>query len=230
MSVPSAMPNWHLHHMNALGKLDALVGPVEDAAANCYTRIAEVLEPPVVDILVQAVWQSSVIPDRGHVGYGNEDLVTLWLAPGHPKLDENLGEPLARTVAHEINHVLRFRSAGGTITLGDHLVCEGLAGRFVEQLFGNAPEPWECAVSPQDFAQYLPRAIASFDTPAGYRSEEISMHEWMFGSGDLPRWLGYTLGYEMVGACLRDRPKLRASDLISLPSADFKPALASLAS
>ncbi len=224
------MPNWHLHHMNALGKLDALMGPVEAAATDTYGRIARVFEPPVVDILVQAVWQSSVIPDRGHTGFGNEDLVTLWLAPGHPKLEENLGEPLARTVAHEINHVMRFRSAGGTRTLGDHLVCEGLAGRFVEQLFGNVPEPWECALSPQELAQYVSRALECFDIPAGYRSEEISMHEWMFGSGDLPSWLGYTLGYEIIGAYLKARPELQASDLISIPSADFKPALAGLTS
>ncbi|WP_323797083.1 DUF2268 domain-containing putative Zn-dependent protease [Nisaea sp.] len=229
MSGTEATANWHVHYVNARGKLDRLKPHVEAALEDVYPRISKVCEPPAVDILVEAVWNSSVIPERGHVGYGNEDLVTLWLAPEHPKLDENLGEPLARMIAHEMNHVMRFRSVGGPESLGDHLICEGFAGRFVQELFGNSPEPWEQAIPKTEFQRYIPQAMDDFNKRAGYRQEKISMYEWMFASGTMPRWLGYTLGYEIVGQYLEDHPDLRASGLLDIPSTDFKPALAKLA-
>lgn len=221
--------NWHVHYVNARGKLDGLKPHVEAALQDVYPRMSKVCEPPVVDILVEAVWNSSVIPERGHMGYGNEDLVTLWLAPEHPKLAENLGQPLSRTVAHEMNHVMRFRSAGGTKTLGDLLVSEGLAGQFVKELFGSEPEPWEQALSRSKLRQYIPRAAEHFESDASRSSKEIDINEWMFGTGALPRWLGYTLGYEIVGQYLEDHPDLTASGLLDIQSANFKPTLAKLA-
>ncbi|WP_051285042.1 DUF2268 domain-containing putative Zn-dependent protease [Nisaea denitrificans] len=220
--------NWHVHYVNARGKLDDLKPHVEAALQDVYPRISKICEPPVVDILVEAVWNSSVIPERGHLGRGNEDLVTLWLAPEHPMLAENLGEPLARVIAHEMNHVLRFRSAGGSKTLGDLIVSEGLACQFVKELFGNAPEPWEQALSRSELGQFIPRATEHFESSADWRSQEIDISEWMFGTGALPRWLGYTLGYELVGQYLEDHPDLSASGLVDIPSTDFKPALAKL--
>lgn len=229
MSSTGATANWHVHYVNARGKFDDLKPHVEAALRDVYPRIAEVGEPPVVDILVEAVWNSSVIPERGHMGYGNEDLVTLWLAPEHPKLIENLGEPLARMIAHEMNHVMRFRSAGGTKTLGDLLVSEGLAGQFVKELFGSEPEPWEQALSRSELRQFIPRTAEHFESDASRGSKKIDTNEWMFGTGALPRWLGYTLGYEIVGQYLKEHPDLRASGLLGIPSTDFKPALAKLA-
>jgi len=228
MTGTGATANWHVHYVNARGKLDDLKPHVEAALQDVYPRIAAVCEPPAVDILVEAVWNSSVIPERGHMGYGNEDLVTLWLAPEHPMLAGNLGEPLSRMIAHEMNHVLRFRSAGGTKTLGDLLVSEGLAGQFVKELFDSEPEPWEQALSRSGLRQFIPSATENFESHASRGSKETDINEWMFGTGALPRWLGYTLGYEIVGQYLEDHPDLSASDLLDIPSIDFKPALAKL--
>ena len=53
---------------------------------------------------------------------------------------------LRRHVAHEVHYCLRMGGPGYGRSLGEALVSEGLAGRFVAKLFGNAPEPWECAI------------------------------------------------------------------------------------
>jgi len=39
--------------------------------------------------------------------------------------------------------------------------------------------------------------------------------EWFFGSGDLPRWAGYTLGFDIVSGYLRRHPALTAADLVT---------------
>ncbi|UUX51401.1 DUF2268 domain-containing protein [Nisaea acidiphila] len=221
---------WHIHYVNARGELEAVKGAFETALTDAHRRISEITEPPAVDFLVESVWTSSVIPERGHLGRANDSLVTFWLALDHPVFKDNLGEPLARSIAHEINHVMRFRAAGFSSTFGQLLVSEGLAGRFVEELYSNKPEPWEQALTRAELAGYVDSALDQFDASTVYRQSEIDVNEWMFGTGKLPRWLGYTLGYEMVGAYLRERPELRASDLLSIPSADFKPMLAGLAS
>ncbi len=231
MTGTGATANWHVHYVNARGKLDDLKPHVEAALQDVYPRIAAVCEPPAVDILVEAVWNSSVIPERGHTGFANEDLVKLWLAPEHPKLPENLGEPFARTIAHEMNHVMRARSAGDPKTLGDRLVSEGFAGQFVKELFGNEPEPWEQALSRAELQQYIQLATENFDSKADFRpgGNDIDLYEWLLGKGSLPLRLGFTLGYEIVGQYLEDHPDLSASDLLDLPSTNFKPALAKLA-
>ncbi|MEP3112154.1 DUF2268 domain-containing putative Zn-dependent protease [Nisaea sp.] len=227
MTGTGATANWHVHYVNARGKLDGLKSHVEAALQDVYPRMSKICEPPAVDILVEAVWNSSVIPERGHTGFVNEELVTLWLAPEHPKLTKNIGEPLARTVAHEMNHVMRFRAVDGPKTLGDTLVSEGLAGQFVKELFGNEPELWEQALSRSELRQYIELAKENFESSASYRpnGNDLDLYEWMLGKGSLPLRLGYTLGYEIVGQYPEDHPNHSASGLLDQPSADFKPAL-----
>ena len=69
-------------------------------------------------------------------------------------------------------------------TLGEALVSEGLAGHFVQRLFGNPPEPWEHAV----------------------------------GVGEYPRWLGYTLGYAIVGKWLGSAREPDVATLVNVPA------------
>jgi uncharacterized protein YjaZ len=45
---------------------------------------------------------------------------------------------------------------------------------------------------------------------------EIEDHAgWFFGSGDIPRWAGYTLGFDIVSGYLRAHPALLAADLVT---------------
>lgn len=125
-------------------------------------------------------------------------------------------------IAHEMHHAMRFQSIGYPKTLGDAFVSEGLAGRFVEELFQNDPEPWEHAFSRLELQEYVPLAQKNFN------NSDYDYAEWTAGTGGLPRWLGYTLGYEIVGDFIANNSGARASNLVSAPSTDFKPALAKL--
>jgi uncharacterized protein YjaZ len=89
-------------------------------------------------------------------------------------------------------------------TPGEALVSEGLAGRFVGHLFGNPPEPWECAVADEILRDHRPDAAA-------LASSDHRQVAWFFGTRDgrFPRWLGYTLGHRIVGDWLATMPDLR---------------------
>lgn len=108
------------------------------------------------------------------------------------------------------------------------MVSEGRAGQFAKELSGSEPEPWEQDLSRSELRQFIPRTTEHFEPHASRGTKEIDINEWMFASGTMPRWLGYTLGYEIVGQYLEDHPDLSASDLLDLPSTEFKPALAKL--
>ncbi|MBF6300158.1 peptidase [Nocardia amamiensis] len=77
-------------------------------------------------------------PSLGITGNGGMSgfiLITLWPYP------ENV-ERLEATAVHELNHNLRY-SPGGvvwnptTVTVGEHVVSEGLADAFARQLYGD---------------------------------------------------------------------------------------------
>ncbi|MEU2034336.1 DUF2268 domain-containing protein [Nocardia amamiensis] len=71
----------------------------------------------------------------GNGGMSGYILITLWPYP------ENV-ERLEATAVHELNHNLRY-SPGGvvwnpmTVTVGEHVVSEGLADAFARQLYGD---------------------------------------------------------------------------------------------
>ncbi len=92
------------------------------------------------------------------------------------------------------------------------MVSEGLAGRFVEHVLGTPPELWEKAVDFAELPKYLP-------DPDVLWSADYDHPEWFFGTKSLPRWLGYTMGYEVVGQWLRQRPRPGKEEWINTSAA-----------
>ena len=43
---------------------------------------------------------------------------------------------------------------------------------------------------------------------------------WFYGAGTLPRWIGYTLGYAIVGDWLKTVPEADGAALVEVPTAD----------
>lgn len=91
---------------------------------------------------------------------------------------------------------------------------EGLAGHFVKRLFDTPPEPWECAVEPDTAATFFPKADELASTNYGHGA-------WFYGEGGkYPVWLGYTLGYVIVGRWLHTVPAADVSTLVNATTAD----------
>lgn len=201
--------------MNARGQLDHYEKRVRQAVSNVAraTTALEKLGP--LDIVVQE--GRRVIPQIGLMGYTPKaDVIFLTLDSESEALEANLDRSLERVVAHEFHHARRWDTVGFGQTLGETLVTEGLAGRFVEEIYGNPPEPWESAVSSDKLQTHLNAAAKEWE------STDYDHMRWFFGRGDLPHWIGYTLGYQLVGKYLEDNPESRPSLLASEPAASFR--------
>jgi Predicted Zn-dependent protease (DUF2268) len=90
---------------------------------------------------------------------------------------------------------------GYGVTLGQALVSEGLADHFASEVFPDTPSrPCDHALTRAQERSLWLVARRVLNIPFGY-----DHWEWFFGAGTIPRWAGYTLGYEIVGQYLSHR-------------------------
>lgn len=82
----------------------------------------------------------------------------------------------------------------------------------MSRLFNSPPEPWECAVTDEVLAANLPDNVALVGNGYEHRA-------WFFGFEErYPRWLGYTLGYRIVGDWLNSGTDLSGDAWINVPA------------
>ena len=181
-----------MHVANASGQLTPHEGAIRAAIARGQALGEARLPEAAIDVVVQH-WPGQVIGGLGFVGYcPTGDMIQLTFDAANENLPRNLGEPLVRTVLHELHHVHRWRGPGYGTTLGAAVLSEGLAGHFTRECCGTPPEPWEDAHAPEVLQAEADRVRAGWLEPYDHA-------EWFFGSKELPGWFGYTLGYRMVG-------------------------------
>ncbi|MBM2577654.1 hypothetical protein JQC91_15210 [Jannaschia sp. Os4] len=192
---------------------------IEAAIAATRARVAAVADPVPIRFLLVAD-RSRALPMHGFGGYcGDPDVIRLSFDPKNPNMVPNLGATLERAIAHEYHHALRAAAPGYGAKLGSALVAEGLAGHFVRMLHRSPPEPWEAALGPEELDPWRAPALERFDrTGHGHA-------RWFFGADGHPRWLGYALGYDLVGRHLRRHPDETPLTLAHAPHMAFRDAV-----
>jgi hypothetical protein len=143
--------------------------------------------------------------------------VTLVLDPAFRDFASTLRVWLPVTLAHELNHAQRINSGPGVgHTLLDAMVFEGVADAFSIQAFPQTPPiPWNHALSRTE-------EKAAWRQAKGKLHLLLDMSEyrgWFFGTGSLPRWTGYTLGFRIVSGFLGRHPHETAASITSLSAA-----------
>ncbi|MXS17880.1 DUF2268 domain-containing putative Zn-dependent protease [Pseudomonas oryzihabitans] len=199
-----------LHLLNASGRLDPWRAILQETFTDALTRIAAHLPEQRVDVVVQAgAW---VIPELGLNGYSPDaERVFLTLDPDSPHLQQAFPDRFTALLGHELHHCLRHAGPGYGSTLGEVLVSEGLACQFEGELTGQLPF---CAqAAPQEMARYWDDLSAELHQPYDHA-------RWFFGSGDLPRHLGYALGRWRVDRYLQ-RHGLTAAACGQYPATAF---------
>lgn len=215
--------DWTVHLLDARGEVRPYADAVDDAVADVRARAGATVALPPLDLVVGAA-SGRGIQEIGHVGYTpRAGLIHLMLDPDNANLPRNLGLPLARTIAHELHHALRWERGGYGATLGAALVSEGLAGRFVAELYGSPPELWEAALGPVALRAAAADALGEIHAP---RYDHAA---WFFGGGAQPRWAGYTLGFALVGRWLAAAPGRTAAGAAGTPADDILPELTAMA-
>lgn len=213
--VELIMDRWTLHWLEASGSLDDFRAEVIGEFDTACKTVSRLLTPPRLDVLIQRL-PGETIPEMGLMGRAYRSTTfSMTLDPDNPNWLPSLRSgALHRQIVHEVHHCLRMAGPGYGWTLGEALVSEGLAGQFVRHLLGSDPEPWEHAVTT---AELLRAPVDLQALESGYYNHS----EWFFGSGAHPKWLGYTLGYQMVGRWLASVGDIDGATWINVPAADI---------
>lgn len=209
------MAYWQLHPLNARHGLTRILPELRAAANDAVAQVAAVTALPDFDLVV-----------RAQSGAGMSDWGVAGRAPAPGVIEVTLDPArwtpaaLIRTLVHDMHHLIRWEGPGYGRSLGEALVSEGLAGHFVTQVLGGAPDPWDAAAPGNGTAR---RALTEWARPHYDRSE------WFMGRGKLRRWTGYGLGNRLIAAHLGPRADESALTLAHAPADLFRPALRALA-
>ena len=145
-----------------------------------------------------------VIPEVGVGGYSaSPNLLYVRIDPNFRGITKTLDVSLRSTIAHEMNHCVRSFLRGPEKTLLEAIISEGLADHFDIEVNGGEPKPWDTSVKPSRFS-----AIKKKIKPE-LNKEEYDNALWFFGANEknVPRWAGYSLGFEVVGECIKTSGK-----------------------
>ncbi|MFI9505650.1 DUF2268 domain-containing protein [Nocardia sp. NPDC052566] len=129
-----------LETMAAAGVWDRMQRALDEAHEVLVAANPGLVAPDITVLLVlgdpgDANFMETSLGVNGFGGISGYIVITLWPYP------ENL-EHVESTAVHELNHNLRY-SPGGvvwnpmTVTVGEHVVGEGLADAFARQLYGD---------------------------------------------------------------------------------------------
>ena len=166
------------------------------------------------DVILRA--GNAVIQEKGHLRYTPErGLIYVTVDPENPAVRTSSSQSLERMLAGELHHPSRWDGPRYGKTLGEALVPKGLAGHFARETLWRRPRTLG-ATTASTFRPYL------FKAQADWQSADYNHAEWVFGSQEFPAWVGYSLGYEMVGRYLVAHCDARASNLVHADVADFR--------
>jgi uncharacterized protein YjaZ len=115
-------------------------------------------------------------------------------------VDKVISVDLPLTIQHEFSHVVRANTVGYPETLLDSFVDEGIAC-FVEQ----------SAMSERviPYIQEIPGETVLLEDARKLFEQRLTSKlysDWFYGTGDLPRWIGYRLGFLMIQNYMTKNP------------------------
>lgn len=195
-----------------------LKGKIESIVDETVTEVNAIM--PINDVEIRiSINANQVIPEIGIGGYNpNEKEVIIYLDPNFNNLGKSLDTELGPIVAHELHHANRRRSVGYGATLHSAAVSEGMADWFSMEVTGIDPPIWSVAIQGGTLDYWIEQASEVW-------TEEAYDHSlWFFGSTDqVPRWAGYSIGFELVKDFIAKNPGRKASDLFDEPAESFLP-------
>ena len=210
-------PPFELHLLNAAGQLRPVVSFLQSRVRSAHEEACRHLPLGPIDIVAQS--GTKVIPGKGHVGFApSAHTIFVTVDPDDPALLADQNRSFERMLAHEFHHAARWAGPGYGTTLGGAMASEGLACRFVREVYGPPHEPWETAVGSYEIKNRMTTAEAEWD------KSDYDHARWFFGSGDLPDGLGYAMGAWLIDGHMTDNPEDSAAALVHAPAGRFRPA------
>lgn len=190
------------------GDLDGSVSTkIEILVSEGMTQVQDIM--PIDDLLIQIIVDPSrVIPEIGIGGFNpNSNEVRIYINPDFNNLEASLDAEFIPMLAHEVHHALRRRSVGYGSTLFEAIISEGLADHFSVEMTGVEIPRWSHALDSLQLIEMMAEAEAI------WHESPYDHNAWFFGNETIPRWTGYSLGYELVKQYKNNNPGSLASML-----------------
>lgn len=126
---------------------------------------------------------------------------------------------IADSVAHEINHSVSFFhhfDRYGKWSLLDHIINEGLAENFREDVLKTKPAPWAIALTKKEAFHTL-KSIKHLL----YSKKSDIQREILSGSRNYKRWTGYSIGYWLLKDFREKNKNLSWEEIIKIKPEDI---------
>ncbi|MGP3918167.1 DUF2268 domain-containing protein [Nonomuraea sp. 10N515B] len=136
---------------------------------------------------------------------------------------------IAHCAVHEFHHNVRFTNVEWnpvTVTVGEHVVAEGLAEAFVRELSGpEAMGPWSSMVTGEAFDRAYELIMADFDLEgmrhtSAYVLGDTAVRNFGQEPRGIPDMAGYAVGLRLVDRALA-ATGLTAAEATLLPAAEL---------
>ncbi|SHF59549.1 DUF2268 domain-containing protein [Streptoalloteichus hindustanus] len=172
-------------------------------------------------------------PDDDHLTVRSEGYFGMGGFPGAIQLvmwpTETSLEKIGYCAAHELHHNVRYANVvwnPATVTVGEHVVAEGLAEAFVRELAGEqAVGPWSQRLTGAELDRAYDRITADIDLAGMHNllpyvmGDATARHMGQEPVG-LPDFAGYAVGLRIVDAHLA-ATGLTAAQSVALPAREI---------
>lgn len=188
---------------NASSSLNPHLGMIKSAYDNACTQASKDIGADQIDVVVVDAAYNA-IPELGVGGYTpSAHIVYLSLDPAHDikETDIYMG------MLHEIHHAMRWRDPGYGLTLEEALYTEGLAALYEEEVTQQRP-----IYTMMEFTEaHINLAKKDFE------NSSYDHHMWFIsGNAEIPRWFGYSYGYQLAKSASKKLTK-SAAELVHAP-------------
>jgi uncharacterized protein YjaZ len=203
--------------LTATGKLGKYKSRIAKAARKSIKIIKKKISIPDADIVFYDN-PNNAIPHLGIDAFTNNiNLVLVPLNPKFKNFDKTISEEMLRIFAHELHHCARMKAVGYGETLFEVMVSEGLADHFELEVTNKKPQTWDTALTAKQFSVLKKRAKKE------YNNKNYNHNDWFFGSNDrkIPKWAGYTIGFNLVSEYLKNNPDKKPSELFAAKAEEF---------
>lgn len=197
--------------------LDQYKASIESLISGVNLEIQKLM--PIKDVLIRvSVNRNQSIPEIGIGGFNpSPNEVLIFIDPNFNNLKNSLEMELAAMISHEMHHAKRRRSVGYGNTLLQAVISEGLADHFSIEVTGIDTPRWSNVFQDDQLETWIDTASQTWnDSPYDHSS-------WFFGSNSIPRWTGYSIGYDLVEKYLAANPDKKPSTLFDETANSFTP-------
>jgi uncharacterized protein YjaZ len=202
-----------IHIFTASKDVKPYAAELRSIAKSAIASVKKLLPIKDVDIVFYDN-PGATIDEIGGIGgfTPNAHSMLISLNPRHPQFKNALKNELFFLLAHEFHHTIRWQKSVEGDTLLEALIFEGLADHFaMEVTKRRKPTPYSNALTPAQKKTFLKEASKEWN------KSRYNHNKWFYGSTPkvIPRWTGYTLGYDLVAVYLQAHPGTSASELVS---------------